>query len=250
MRKDFDAMAIINGKIYTKKQFMSLAETHHENETIQAKMFGSLNYFFYTRNHIFPNSTYANKFSDLKFNFRNSDKSSLLLWIHKLRIRNINLFYDQYVSIVDKFRISNPGSQHTSSFHPQVFNSLEDHRVFKENIFGSNYINRDLASPGNLFFFIFFLFFIFSYFLFFIFLFFYFNFYFQFLLFYFLHLDLLYFLIFAKLSKIPRPIIHMISSYLVSFKLYDIIDKELKEKNEKENKKRKKKIKKIKKFDF
>ena len=63
-------------------------------------------------------------------------KKEVAAFIYGMRISNIEKHYPQYLSIVSRFRISNPGSQHTSSFHPLQFHSLKEQEEFKKNFLG------------------------------------------------------------------------------------------------------------------
>ena len=65
-------------------------------------------------------------------------------------MKNIEAYYNEYASIVDKYRISNPGGQHTSSFHPVEFKTLSELVSFKQNIFQDKYVPHDFSTPGNI----------------------------------------------------------------------------------------------------
>ena len=87
-------------------------------------------------------------------------------FIYCARVENIEKNYPLYLSIVDKFRYSNPGSQHTSSFHPLSLKTLEEQRELKKKFFGSKYVDRDHSTPGKQINFFNFIYFIFIYFIF------------------------------------------------------------------------------------
>ena len=145
MRKEIDHFCVCKGTIIPKKQFLNHAL---KLKRIEENFEGyRLSRYFYSRNRNFPVSKYGKSFSQL--NIRSFLFSDIPELIYRMRLVNIDECYDQYASIVDKFRITNPGGQHTSSFHPITLDSLEEHRKFKMKIFKYSYVNHDLSTPGK-----------------------------------------------------------------------------------------------------
>eukprot|EP01091_Cochliopodium_minus_P001710 TRINITY_DN1161_c0_g1_i3.p1 TRINITY_DN1161_c0_g1~~TRINITY_DN1161_c0_g1_i3.p1 ORF type:complete len:625 (+),score=199.12 TRINITY_DN1161_c0_g1_i3:82-1875(+) len=147
IRDEKDGYCIANGIVIPKEKFIERAKELYKSESISY----ALEYHFSTSGQLFPKIEGIGTFHDLKKKgglYIENEK--ITLFLHHLRIENIEKNYGEYTSIVDKFRISNPGTQHTSSFHPVQFKTLEEHRNFKKKFFGRNYVNRDHSEPDIL----------------------------------------------------------------------------------------------------
>ena len=146
MRGDLEGFCIANGEIISKEEFIKMAENLKEIEKNILNSGYRSRRNFGTRIHLFPKTEYASSF----YNLHCYDKSDLFFeFLFKLRVSNIEKYYHDYTSVVGSFRISNPTTQHTSSFHPLVFKTLEEHKDFKQKIFGIKYISHDLSTPGK-----------------------------------------------------------------------------------------------------
>eukprot|EP01091_Cochliopodium_minus_P021423 TRINITY_DN979_c0_g2_i5.p1 TRINITY_DN979_c0_g2~~TRINITY_DN979_c0_g2_i5.p1 ORF type:complete len:513 (+),score=149.67 TRINITY_DN979_c0_g2_i5:201-1541(+) len=151
LRGEFDGFSITNGNVIKKEEFIEMAEQHKLKELKKItgiELYSAKDYFVKT-NRFFPKTEFARGYMDLSLNNYSHEIPTNMLceFLHKLRLENIEKNYPHYLSIVDKFRITNPGSQHTSSFHPIQFKTLEEHSSFKKKIFGKDYLPHDLSSP-------------------------------------------------------------------------------------------------------
>eukprot|EP01091_Cochliopodium_minus_P001714 TRINITY_DN1161_c0_g3_i2.p1 TRINITY_DN1161_c0_g3~~TRINITY_DN1161_c0_g3_i2.p1 ORF type:complete len:551 (+),score=161.26 TRINITY_DN1161_c0_g3_i2:120-1772(+) len=153
MRDEKDGYCIAGGEIIPKQKFLDHAKELYKKEMNESFWV----YDFHRRNHILPKISNTNTFAEI-FQRRNDlnkfvrygwrgDKDMLKKNIYFMRIDRIEKSYNDYVSIVDKFRISNPGTQHTSSFHPVQFKTLGEAEEFKKKFFGQRYRKHDHSTP-------------------------------------------------------------------------------------------------------
>eukprot|EP01091_Cochliopodium_minus_P016194 TRINITY_DN598_c0_g1_i1.p1 TRINITY_DN598_c0_g1~~TRINITY_DN598_c0_g1_i1.p1 ORF type:complete len:532 (+),score=139.14 TRINITY_DN598_c0_g1_i1:79-1674(+) len=142
MRRQVDCFSIANGKIFPKQDFLDMALKMKKKDLTRYNL---INHYS-TNDRTFPKTDNALTFS--KFEINDPVRPKLLAeFVYQLRVKNIEAYYTDYASIVDRYRISNPGGQHTSSFHPLEFKTLSELVSFKQKIFKEKYIPHDFSTP-------------------------------------------------------------------------------------------------------
>eukprot|EP01091_Cochliopodium_minus_P001713 TRINITY_DN1161_c0_g3_i1.p1 TRINITY_DN1161_c0_g3~~TRINITY_DN1161_c0_g3_i1.p1 ORF type:complete len:545 (+),score=157.89 TRINITY_DN1161_c0_g3_i1:120-1754(+) len=145
IRNEKDGYCIANGNVLPKQKFLD----HVKKLYYLEKNSRNLNNYFCIKKHLFPSNDQITELKNLKFRrwqiYGSSQK--VAKFVYSLRVENIEKNYNEYTSIVDKFRISNPGTQHTSSFHPVQFKTLGEAEEFKKKFFGQRYRKHDHSTP-------------------------------------------------------------------------------------------------------
>ena len=148
IRNEKDGYCIAYGKIIPKQTFFDYARELFYKESNKNKSRRICN------NHLFPKFEKYTSIRQIEnnFNYHRSETygdsdDGLPLLLYYMRIKNIEKNYNDYLSIVGKFRISNPGTQHTSSFHPLELKTMKDHESLKIKFLGDKYIKHDHSTP-------------------------------------------------------------------------------------------------------